>query len=67
MTTLQGLDLLAMGIYFVVLIWIGISVARKEHGEGESESFLAADRSMNLLQTTSSTAARPTRRTSAGC
>ena len=29
MTTLHGLDLLAMGVYFVVLIWIGISVARK--------------------------------------
>lgn len=57
MTALHGLDLLAMGVYFVVLIWIGISVARKESGEGESESFLAADRSMNLLQTTASTAA----------
>ncbi len=57
MTPLHGLDLIVMGIYFVVLIWIGLSVARKEHGEGESESFLAADRSMNLVQTTASTAA----------
>ena len=57
MTALHGLDLLAMVVYFVVLISIGISVARKESGEGESESFLAADRDMNLLQTTASTAA----------
>ena len=57
MPTLQGLDLLAMGVYFVVLIWIGLAVARRERGAGESESFLAAGRSMNLLQTTSSTAA----------
>jgi len=57
MTTLHGLDLLAMGVYFIVLIWIGLSVARKERGDGESESFLAADRDMNLVQTTASTAA----------
>jgi len=46
-----------MGVYFVVLIWIGLRVARTEKGEGEGESFLAADRNMNLLQTTASTAA----------
>lgn len=57
MTSLQTLDLVAIGLYFIVLIWIGIRVARREHGEGESESFLAADRNMNLLQTTGSTAA----------
>jgi len=57
MPTLEGLDMLAMGVYFVVLIWIGLAVAARERGEGESESFLAANRSMNLLQTTSSTAA----------
>ena len=57
MPKLEGLDMLAMGVYFVVLIWIGLAVAARERGEGESESFLAADRSMNLLQTTSSTAA----------
>lgn len=53
--TLHYLDLLAMAIYFAVLIWIGVHVARR--GEGQCESFLAADRNMNLLQTTSSTAA----------
>ncbi len=57
MTTLHGLDVLAVGLYFAVLVWIGIRVVRREHGEGESESFLAADRSMNLVQTTTSTAA----------
>lgn len=57
MTSLHTLDLIAIGIYFVVLIWIGLRVARKEHGSGESESFLAADRNMNLVQTTASTAA----------
>ncbi len=46
-----------MGAYFAVLVWIGIRVARSERGEGESESFLAADRNMNLVQTTCSTAA----------
>ena len=55
--SLQTLDLIAIGAYFVVLIWIGLRVARKERGSGESESFLAADRNMGLLQTTASTAA----------
>jgi len=55
--SLQTLDLIAIGAYFVVLIWIGLRVARRERGSGESESFLAADRNMNLLQTTASTAA----------
>jgi SSS family solute:Na+ symporter len=57
MTTLHTIDLLAVGAYFVVLIWIGLRVARRERGAGESESFLAADRNMNLVQTTASTAA----------
>ncbi len=57
MTTLHGIDVLAVGLYFAVLVWIGIRVVRREHGEGESESFLAADRNMNLVQTTTSTAA----------
>jgi solute:Na+ symporter, SSS family len=57
MTSLHVLDFIAMGIYFVVLLWIGVHVARTGRGEGESESFLAADRNMNLVQTTSSTAA----------
>ncbi len=54
---MHPLDIAAIVIYFVVLIWIGLSVARKERGSGESESFLAADRNMNLVQTTASTAA----------
>jgi SSS family solute:Na+ symporter len=58
MTSLHILDLIAMAIYFVVLLWIGVHVARTAaKSEGESESFLAAGRSMNLVQTTSSTAA----------
>ena len=57
MTALHGLDLLAMGIYFIVLIGIGLRVARSEKEGGDSESFLAADRNMNLVQTTASTAA----------
>ena len=54
---MHALDILAIGIYFIVLVWIGLSVARRERGAGESESFLAANRNMNLLQTTASTAA----------
>jgi len=57
MTSLHLLDFVAMAIYFAILIWIGISVARSEKDEGECESFLAADRDMNLVQTTCSTAA----------
>lgn len=52
---MHTLDLLAMGCYFAILIWIGVRVARRDHGK--SESFLAADRNMNLWQTLSSTAA----------
>ena len=55
--TLHWLDFLAMAVYFAILVWIGLRVARSEKGEGESESFLAADRNMNLAQTTCSTAA----------
>ncbi|HEX5788803.1 MAG TPA: sodium/solute symporter [Woeseiaceae bacterium] len=55
--SLHALDLLAIGVYFVVLIAIGLYVARRERGGGEAESFLAADRNMNLVQTTASTAA----------
>ena len=54
---MHWLDIAAIVVYFVVLIWIGLSVARRERGEGASESFLAADRNMNLVQTTASTAA----------
>ncbi len=55
--SLHVLDVLAIGVYFVVLIYIGLRVARRERGAGESESFLAADRNMGLVQTTGSTAA----------
>ncbi len=57
MGSLHLFDLIAIGIYFAILVWIGIRVARTERGDGESESFLAADRNMNLLQSTSTTAA----------
>lgn len=57
MSSLHLLDYTAMAIYFAILVWIGIRVAREEKGEGASESFLAADRNMNLVQSTSSTAA----------
>ena len=57
-TSLHTLDFLALAIYFAILIWIGIRVARAERNdENESESFLAADRNMNLLQSTATTAA----------
>ena len=57
-SALQLLDFVAMAIYFAVLIWIGLRVARDERGSGgRSESFLAADRNMNLVQSTCSTAA----------
>lgn len=54
---LHSLDILAIVVYFIVLLTIGWRVARRESGDGESESFLAADRNMNLFQTTASTAA----------
>jgi len=54
---MHPLDTLAIVVYFVVLVAIGLRVARREHGAGESESFLAADRNMGLVQTTASTAA----------
>ena len=57
MATLHWLDLIAIACYFVILVWIGVRVVRAERGAGESESFLDADRNMNLVQTTASTAA----------
>ena len=57
MSSLHLLDYTAMAIYFAILVWIGIRVAREEKGDGASESFLAANRNMNLVQSTSSTAA----------
>jgi SSS family solute:Na+ symporter len=57
MTSLPTLDFFAIGVYFTILLWIGMRVARAERGTDASESFLAADRDMNLVQTTSTTAA----------
>ena len=57
MGSLQFLDFLAMLAYFIVLIWIGVSVARSKEKNSKVDSFLAADRNMNLVQTTSSAAA----------
>ncbi|MEC8956495.1 MAG: sodium:solute symporter family protein [Pseudomonadota bacterium] len=57
MESLQFLDFLAMLSYFLVLIWIGVSVVRAKEKNSKIDSFLAADRNMNLVQTTSSAAA----------
>lgn len=57
MKTLGAIDILMMVLYFVVLLYIGYKIMKSKKGEGEAESFLAADRNMNLLQTTASTAA----------
>ena len=54
---LHLLDLLAIGAYFTILLFIGIRVMRSAKGEAEVESFMAADRDMGLAQTTASTAA----------
>ena len=50
-------DYLAIGLYFAILLWVGYRVMRSHKPGGESESFMAADRDMNLLQTTATTAA----------
>src|SRR5690606_677927 len=57
MTGLHPLDLAATALYFTALLWIGVRVARAERSTAGSESFLAADRDMNLVQTTATTAA----------
>jgi SSS family solute:Na+ symporter len=57
MNELHILDLVAIAAYFVILLWIGWSIMRSQKESSESESFMAADRDMNLLQTTASTAA----------
>ena len=54
---LSFLDFVAIAVYFLILLWIGLRVLRSARETGESESFLAADRDMNLAQTTASTAA----------
>jgi len=57
MHSLHYLDLIAIGLYFVALLWLGLHIARSQKKHGESESFMAADRDMNLFQTTATTAA----------
>ena len=56
MQSLHVLDLVLMVLYFLVLLWIGFSTMKSKKEKGESESFLAADRNMNLFQSTASTA-----------
>ena len=57
MNLLHPVDLTVMAAYFGVLLWIGFAVMRSEKKGSGSESFLAADRDMNLFQSTASTAA----------
>ncbi len=58
MRSLHLLDYLAIAVYFLALFSVGVWVMRSKRGRaGEVDSFLAADRNMNLIQTTSSTAA----------
>lgn len=54
---LTVLDMIAIGAYFAVLLWIGLRVMRQAKQRDEVDSFLAADRDMGLVQTTASTAA----------
>lgn len=57
MRQLQILDYVAIAAYFAALFWVGYSIMRSKKEKGEVESFLAADRDMNLFQTTCTTAA----------
>lgn len=57
MNNLHALDLFAIAVYFALLLWIGLRVARAERSGAKGESFLAAGRNMNLWQTTATTAA----------
>ena len=57
MRDLHVLDYIAIVLYFAALFWVGFSVMRSKKEGAECESFLAADRNMNLFQTTSTTAA----------
>lgn len=50
-------DIAAIVAYFAILLWIGVRTLRRNRRGQESESFLAADRDMGLVQTTASTAA----------
>lgn len=51
------LDYLAISLYFAVLLWVGYRAMRGQKKGSGSESFMAADRDTNLLQTTATTAA----------
>jgi len=55
--SLHALDYLAIALYFLALLWVGLRVARSHKKRGGAESFMAADRDMNLFQTTATTAA----------
>ncbi|MBW2527008.1 MAG: sodium:solute symporter family protein [Deltaproteobacteria bacterium] len=57
MGRLHPIDLVMMLLYFAGVLWIGVWIMRSRKERGEGESFLAADRNMNLLQTTGSVAA----------
>ena len=57
MGRLHPIDLLMMLLYFAGVLWIGVWILRSRKERGENESFLAADRNMNLVQTTGSIAA----------
>ena len=58
MLTLSFLDALMMILYFGGLLYIGFRIMKAKKGaKEEAESFLAANRNMNLLQTTGSAAA----------
>ena len=52
--SLHIVDLLVILVYFVVLVSIGLRIARKDRS---TESFLAAGRNMNVVQTSASAAA----------
>lgn len=57
MRELHYLDIAAIVIYFLILFLVGYFTMRSKTEGKETESFLAADRNMNLFQTTSTTAA----------
>ena len=57
MNNLHALDVFAISVYFTLLLWIGLRVARAERSGAKGESFFAAGRNMNLWQTTATTAA----------
>lgn len=54
---LHPIDYIAIAAYFLILFWVGYTIMRSKKERSESESFLAADRNMNLFQSTSTTAA----------